>query len=239
MLHTSFAFDYLVLLIILGCTISQVIFGVGILLWGTPLLLIYGLDYITTLSIVLPLSLIISIIQVLPNFRCVKKENIYKFLIFSVPTLFLGLSVHLYFQLDVKYFVATALILGGVLRLPKSKSLQTFIGRAKNLLLPLLGFVHGVSNLGGSILILWSAFATSTKLENRTTVAVAYVFLATLQIITVAISQFEFTIYLSYIVLTVPFYLLLSDRVFNALNEKYFQGLLTFLIFTVAILMYV
>ena len=42
----------------------QSVFGVGVLLFGTPILLLLGYDFITTLTVLLPVSVSINLIQI-------------------------------------------------------------------------------------------------------------------------------------------------------------------------------
>ena len=69
--------DILTLAIIAGITISQSLFGVGILLWGTPIFLLLGENFIQTLTLLLPLSLMISFLQILQRLDKINK-NIFK-----------------------------------------------------------------------------------------------------------------------------------------------------------------
>ena len=48
-------------IIILFLCFFQSIFGVGLLLFGTPTFLLIGYDFVTTLAYILPLSITISI----------------------------------------------------------------------------------------------------------------------------------------------------------------------------------
>ena len=54
--------------ILLTATI-QSLFGVGVLLFGTPILLVLGYDFITALTILLPISLTINLLQVSKDYR--------------------------------------------------------------------------------------------------------------------------------------------------------------------------
>ena len=75
----SIEIDILTLAIIAGITISQSLFGVGILLWGTPIFLLLGENFIQTLTLLLPLSLMISFLQILPRFDKINKNIFTRF----------------------------------------------------------------------------------------------------------------------------------------------------------------
>jgi uncharacterized membrane protein YfcA len=54
--------------ILLRATI-QSLFGVGVVLFGTPILLVLGYDFITALTILPPISLTINLLQVSKDYR--------------------------------------------------------------------------------------------------------------------------------------------------------------------------
>lgn len=86
-------FDILTLAKLAGITISQSLFGVGILLWGTPIFLLLGETFVQTLTLLLPLSLIVSLIQILPRLGQIGKNIFLHFLKYSMPGIFFGLYV--------------------------------------------------------------------------------------------------------------------------------------------------
>ena len=63
--------ENLVLLILITI---QSIFGIGLLLFGTPTFLILGYDFINTLNFLLPISIAISSLQLI-NFKTQLKKN--------------------------------------------------------------------------------------------------------------------------------------------------------------------
>ena len=105
------------LIIIIFCTAIQNIFGVGVLVFGTPILLSLDYDLMTTLGILLPSSLLVSIIQILTikNARF-PTTNV---LIQSVCGVVLGAFLLLYFSVPLSIYVVTAvaMLLAGGLRL--------------------------------------------------------------------------------------------------------------------------
>ena len=105
----STEFDILTLAIIAGITISQSLFGVGILLWGTPIFLLLGENFIQTLTLLFPLSLMISFLQILPRLDKIDKNIFTRFLKYSLPGIFVGLNVILIFSPDINLVVAIIL----------------------------------------------------------------------------------------------------------------------------------
>ena len=75
------AFD--ILITISFTSLVQSIFGTGVLLFGTPILLILGYNFQYTLIILLPISISINLFQIKDSFRKINVE-FYKKLIFII-----------------------------------------------------------------------------------------------------------------------------------------------------------
>ena len=54
-----------ILLAVVVTSVIQSIFGVGVLLFGTPILLLLGYEFIYALTILLPISIAINSLQIL------------------------------------------------------------------------------------------------------------------------------------------------------------------------------
>ncbi|MBU1344056.1 MAG: hypothetical protein KKD66_20775 [Proteobacteria bacterium] len=65
-----------ILLIVIGTSLIQSVFGVGVLLFGTPILLALGYDFIKAITVLLPISLTINMFQIIKDY---KKIDIYKY----------------------------------------------------------------------------------------------------------------------------------------------------------------
>ena len=89
--------ELIVFFIICFTSIIQSLFGVGVLVFGTPLLLILGLDFIQTLNILLPISLIINLFQFSNHAILLDKKLVKDLLFIVLPlislTLFLGIQL--------------------------------------------------------------------------------------------------------------------------------------------------
>src|SRR4030043_495588 len=99
------------IVVILFSTVQSV-FGVGLLVFGTPTLLLLDYPFDTTLALLLPSSIVISAMQVLVGRECLlhfKKS----FLLYSVPLIIVGLLLVLTDLLvfDIKSVVGTMLLL--------------------------------------------------------------------------------------------------------------------------------
>ena len=98
------------IIIILLCTF-QSIFGVGLLLFGTPFFLMIGYDFSSTLAIILPVSILISFFQIIyKNYLNKKLIKEYNLCVLPFVLFFSIFSVYTnYF--DIKTFVSILLII--------------------------------------------------------------------------------------------------------------------------------
>ena len=79
--------DFIIIFIL---SIFQSVFGVGLLLFGTPVFLMLDYDFISTLVTILPVSIIISFVQIMHK-KNLKKNQIKEFNLNSLPFLFIFL----------------------------------------------------------------------------------------------------------------------------------------------------
>ena len=83
--------DYiLILTIIMLLSIVQSIFGIGILMFGTPILLLMGYDFTIALGFLLPASLSVSLLQVITFQGQRPSISPYLYLL-CLPTIMFGL----------------------------------------------------------------------------------------------------------------------------------------------------
>ena len=71
-----------ILITIIFTSIFQSIFGTGVLLFGTPILLILGNNFQTALIILLPVSVLINFFQISNNYKTID-QGFYKNLVFQ------------------------------------------------------------------------------------------------------------------------------------------------------------
>ena len=207
-----------IILISLFC-IFQSIFGVGLLLLGTPTFLLFGYDFFEVLNILLPYSIIISFLQIFVN----KKQN-YKFgkkiLTHSIPFLILGLIIVEYIQhkINLVLIVSIFLIFFSVLNIRNLKNKKIKI---KNIdfSLKILGLFHGLTNLGGSLLTLISTNVYNDKNIIRYNISNGYFIFAFFQLLLINIffQQINFD-YLKFIWLPIIIFTL-SQKFFKKMNN--------------------
>ena len=171
------------------------IFGVGLLLFGTPSLLILGYDFANTINILMPVSICISSLQFFKS--KVKDKNFIKsYNIYCVPFLIICLiiALKLNYILDFKLLVALILVVSTILILNINRFLtfkKTFF-KFKNFILIGIGSVHGLTNMGGSFLAIYSNFLSKNIKEvARYYICYGYLVMGIFQYLIVISISFE------------------------------------------------
>ena len=218
-------FEILLILILIAI---QSIFGVGLLLFGTPSFLLLGYDFANTINILMPVSITISSLQF---FKSKVKDT--KFLreynLYCLPFLIIFLIIALKFKnfFDFKLLVAILLIFSSVLILNKSKfsSFKKKFIEFKKVVLIGIGCVHGLTNMGGSFLAIYSTLVSKNVKEiARYYICYGYLVMGVFQYLLVLILSFNFLKFdkLFYILLAIVIYFPIQS-IFNNINDKKFS----------------
>jgi uncharacterized protein len=215
----------------------QSVFGVGLLVFGTPALLLLGFPFADILGYLLPCSIVISALQVFHG--GVTLEPIRRqLLMFTMPAVLLGtfiILVVLKSHIDVRRIVGAMLVVTVALRLigPLRQRMRSFVRARLSPILALLGLIHGVSNLGGGVLILIVSSVYDDKRNIRRHVAFGYGLMALTQIVTLWLTtpvRLDMSLWLALPALAALSYAYLGRRAFDATGEKGYQLILTALI---------
>ena len=93
------------LIIIFLLATFQSLFGVGLLLFGTPIFLFAGYDFESTLALLLPISISISFLQIFYQ-RSSIKSLVLEYNIFCLPflVLFLVMAIYLQDKLNIRIY---------------------------------------------------------------------------------------------------------------------------------------
>ena len=83
--------DIFIILIIVVTAAIQSFFGVGVLLFGTPLMLLLGYPFLETLLVLLPVSVLINILQIYKDYTFVDKKIYIDILKYTVPFIIISL----------------------------------------------------------------------------------------------------------------------------------------------------
>jgi len=206
----------------------QSVFGVGLLLFGTPSFLLLGYDFANTLNILIPVSITISFLQFLSS-KAKDKNFIKEYNIYCLPFLIIFLLIALKFKylFDFKLLVAALLIFSSILILNKRKfsSFKKIFFKLKNLVLMGIGCVHGLTNMGGSFLAIYSTLISqNTKELSRYYICYGYLVMGVIQYILVLILSYDDLVFskLYYVFLVFLIYFP-TQKIFKKINDKKFS----------------
>ena len=174
--------------ILLTATI-QSLFGVGVLLFGTPILLVLGYDFITALTILLPISLTINLLQVSKDYRSIHWPFYRQILTLSIPCVVLCLLLVTTLKLNIGSIIGLFLIVAALKSVyePFNRLIGSLV-RYERTYFTVMGIVHGLTNLGGSLLTAMIHSKPYDKDQTRATTAVSYGTFALFQLITLSMS---------------------------------------------------
>ena len=220
------------IIVIAVFSIVQSIFGVGLLLFGTPTLLLIGYSYSETLWILLPCSVTISLIQTVDNYDLVMAKK--KVAYFSIPIMTLSLIFVVSYDqvLDISKIVGFFLLFIGVVKF--SPKLQSLVEKRLQLYYVLIGFVHGVSNMGGGPLSILMSTIYTDQVKIRANIAFVYLILALFQLIALFIIDTGALQNISVILMltSLGVYLIANRYIANKINDKKYMWLINVLILT-------
>jgi hypothetical protein len=170
----------------------QSLFGVGVLLFGTPLLLLQGYDFVDAVYVLLPVSLLINMFQIFKDYRELDLDFCRKIIVYAIPFVVLSSLLVRSVSMDL------GLVVGLLLLLIAAKDWLQIAGRLVDGLLryekayfAVMGCVHGLTNLGGPLLTAAVHNKGYDKRVTRVTVASAYAMFAAFQIATLLGSGYK------------------------------------------------
>ena len=180
--------DILYFITIFILSFFQSIFGIGLLALGTPIFLLYGFLFEETLSLLLPCSILVSIMTLFFARKQYKKDLniafIEYFLLFCIPSVVIGFIFMYSYQphINLNLIIGFLILISVTLSLSISKKNYAIAWNNKKLLNVLIGFIHGLSNVGGSFLSNYLLILNKyEKKKTRTQIAFAYIFFASIQ----------------------------------------------------------
>ena len=180
--------DFYILITILITAIVQSIFGTGVLLFGTPLLLILGYNFQYALIILLPTSILISIFQLKNNLNKIDIQFYKKLFLFSIPPIILFFYLTNLNSIRINIFVGIFLVVVAIKEnILSINRMIKFLIKYESLYLMIMGMIHGITNLGGALLSAIVFSKNLSKDSKRTTIAICYLTFAVFQIITLIV----------------------------------------------------
>lgn len=223
-------------------SIVQSLFGVGLLVFGTPTLLLLGYSFVDTIAVLLPASVVISLMQTLQG-----KEHLGELRksipLYAVPFIVLGLALVLgkILVLDVKLLVGVLLVCTAIIRFNAKvqQALAALLKKHTKVYLMLTGFVHGLSNMGGSFLTMLATSIYHDKESTRANIAYGYFVFALSQIIVLLVLHPEaFGLHcLVLAAVALITYRTLGSAIFMKSSQRAYQLLITIFIFAYGIVL--
>lgn len=181
-----------ILLVVMATAVAQSLFGVGVLLFGTPLLLLLGHDFIRVLGVLLPVSIAINLLQVARHHASIDFVLYCRILCFTLPPIAVFLFLVTHVRIDIGLVVGPFLLLIAAKEfLPALDRALASMMRYERLYCVVMGTVHGLSNLGGSMLIAMVHHKGYGKDVTRVTVAASYATFAAVQLLTLMLSGWQ------------------------------------------------
>lgn len=233
-----------IIIIILFTSIIQSIFGTGVLLFGTPLLLLNDYSFTSALTILLPVSILINILQLINKAKNIDIKFYKKICLFSVPAIILFLYfVSINTAFNTNSLIGAILIVIGLKEvIPAIDKSIDFTIKFEKIYLLIMGMIHGISNLGGALLSAIVFSKNLTKEQTRATIAISYLTFAIFQIITLTFSlnsNFLNTNNIMYWLIGVFIFLVVEKFIYININETIYNKIFTtFLFFTGIFLMF-
>ena len=214
----------------------QSIFGVVVLLFGTPLLMLQGYNFFQAVIVLLPISLLINLSQIAKDHKSVDIVFYKKIIVYTIPFVVIFLTVLNETKINIGLLISVLLLL--VAAKDFSARVNSFVNlvvRHERSYFILMGIVHGLTNLGGPLL---TAAVHSKGYEKRTaraTVAASYATFAIFQIVTLFFSNFDMDIKLSTIALSMSvgltMFIVTEKTVYANIDSENYRRLLAAFIF--------
>ncbi len=226
---------YILGIVTMFCMVQSV-FGMGLLIFGTPTLIILDVPFLTCLFYLIPASLTISLLQIAPqgSFRNLNIGPSIPLLVIAVTA---GFLIHMLPARAIRLdgLIGVVMLCYGLARVFTRVGViaSEFVRQRYTTMLVTMGVLHGVSNMGGAILAIVSSARFSDKNELRTFVAANYAVLAASQLVLLLFEmeqkQIVGLLASSFLALTV--YTFVGKYMFASIDTRQFHRLFTGFIF--------
>ncbi|HET7085984.1 MAG TPA: TSUP family transporter [Rhizomicrobium sp.] len=222
----------LIFAIIAGLAVVQSLFGIGLLVFGTPTLLLLGYPYQQALAILLPASLAVSLLQLRAVPR-LDRSFALQFAGWCLAPLAVTLAAVSLLHLRASLNLAVALALSFFVMLRLFPDLESqaasFLRRHQKAWLVLMGMTHGISNLGGSLLTILANALQREKEQVRSVIVHCYVCFALVQLTVLGLTTPHFFSWrqLAYAAASAGVFLVVGRQIFDFVSAPAFRRLFT------------
>lgn len=239
LISQGFSFD---IILIFFLVILQSMIGIGILVVGTPVFLILGVSLKELLPYLLPISIVTSFFNIILLSLFSNKENnldfknFKYFFLLCIPAIFLGLYVlknieNLFF---INLLVSLVIFFSIFFKSKIKKNFFKLNNFKKKLSIFLIGIIHGITNSGGTILMIYCNLIYKSISNTRYNISFFYFLLALFQYL-IFIFHFENTIKFYEVITLLPL-ILIGVFVGNLLIKKTNINFFYFVINTLALM---
>jgi len=239
MIEYYFIFIYFCLIVSIQSSV-----GVGILVLGTPFMLIFDYNIIDIFFILLPLSIITSLINlIIMSFlkKKIKKSSLRelkKFLKICMPSILIGLVLLKFFEEYINFKLLVSLIIITSITLISMKEKINFkINFFRISILSVIGIIHGLTNSGGTLMSL--ALSINNQKNNaRYNITLFYFILALSQYFITLILFFKKIIFPEIqLIWAIVFGVIIGNILNNYISEKNYKIIISFLAIISSILL--
>ena len=221
-------------IIVFVLALFQSIFGIGLLLFGTPIFLIIGYGFESTLVLLLPVSICISALQIIYHKRSIKFLSVSEYNIFCLPFLLLSLviAINLGDKVDIKTYVSILLIVSSIVILNKNRIIfnNKYLLKHRKLYLILIGSIHGFTNMGGGFLSLFSALVNGDdRVLTRNYISYGYLIMGVIQYITILIIGLDTIDFTNWYYICLPLIIFFpAQKIFNKIDNQQFTKIINY-----------
>jgi len=215
-------------------SVVQSFIGVGLLLFGTPTLLIMGYPYDVTLWILVPSSIVLSIKQSVDNYAYVTSHKM--LYIYTIPILMLSLVLIIIRNenVDISKIVGVVLILDGFIRYSKRlyERIKYIMTRNIRSYYMMMGVIHGISNMGGGPLTILMSSIHDEKVVIRANIAYIYMIFGASQLVVLSFAAFD-SFNMDYLVaplIALLIYTLVEISNIDKIKVSHYQSIITMVI---------
>ena len=217
--------------------VVQSLFGIGVLFFGTPILMVFGMPFYQILALLLPISFVINAVQTVMGWRQIQWGMVKRFLLCALFPVVLGTflleGINGLFWLPTVIALSLILLSVGYYFNAFPSTIAQWMNHEKTYFVS-LGLIHGLTNLGGPLLSSFMIARFPDKYISRATTAVCYGVLVFVQFLSlssnttfmaaIGIQQLWFVLLALLVFFTANRWLFFrfSDRAF----KKVFGGLL-------------
>jgi uncharacterized protein len=226
----------LLLTVIAVLSVVQSFFGMGVLVFGTPTLMLMGYDFITTLSYLLPASFAISLLQVLTAGSNRVPVSRYLYLL-CLPGIGVGLLMAETSALAswTNVLIGGTLIISALVRFwpPLRMAFSVMLQKSSPIYHLIMGLAHGLTNLGGALLAILASGTNSEKEAIRYTVAHYYLAFSIVQMLVLATIMGHLNILFAHLptaAISATVHLFIGNRIFLRTSNPVYNMVLTIFI---------